>query len=295
MNVMPDSIKLSEGRGGLRRIQVATRLAEAEIYLQGAHVTHFQPHGRQPVLFMSAKSQFEAGKPIRGGVPICFPWFGPRQDGLPGGIHGFARLSEWRLTDAGEAADGTVELCFEFDAGTAAPELWKAGLQARYCVGIGRELRLTLHVRNATAAPVKFEEALHTYLAVGDVREASVDGLAGAACIDRLAPARDAKQGPEPIRITAETDRLYVGTRSTCTVHDPAWKRRIVVEKSGSDTTVVWNPWVAKAKAMPDFGDDEWPGMLCVETCNAGPNSVSLAAGESNCMGAVIRVESQSS
>lgn len=291
MKNMPLSVKLCEGRGGLRCVKVSTKLASAEVYLQGAHVTHFQPAGQPPVLFMSGKSWFEAGKPIRGGVPVCFPWFGPRKGGLPGSPHGFARLTEWQFTDAGEAADGTVELCFELDAAKAAPGLWNAGLTAHYCVSVGRELRMTLIVRNTSGAPVQFEEALHTYFAVSDVRNVSIEGLAGAVYQDHLLADKEITQGAEPIRITAETDRLYLNTRSTCIVHDPGWKRRIVVEKSGSDATVVWNPWIDKSIRMPDFGDEEWPGMLCIETCNAGPNSVTLAPGQSHTMMAGIRVE----
>lgn len=291
MKNMPESVRLSDGCGGLRCVRVSTKLAAAEVYLHGAHVTHFQPCGQPPVLFMSAKSWFAADKPIRGGVPICFPWFGPRKGGLPGSPHGFARLAEWQFTDAVEAGDGSVELRFELDAARTAPELWSAGLVAHYCVRIGRELRMTLNVQNTSGDPVEFEEALHTYLAVGDVRKVSIEGLGGATYEDHLAPQQNWIQGPEPIRITAETDRLYINTRSTCIVHDPAWKRRIVIEKAGSDTTVVWNPWIEKSIRMQDFGDDEWPDMLCIETCNAGPNSVTLAAGQSNSMTAIVRVE----
>lgn len=291
MKNMPDSIQWSEGRGGLRRVQISSRLAEAEIYLHGAHITHFQPRGRRPVLFMSGKSWFERDKPIRGGVPVCFPWFGPRPGGLPGLPHGYARLSEWRLTDVREAADGSVDLSFEFNSENVAPEWLLAGTIVRFDVGIGHELRMALTVRNDSAAPVRFEEALHTYLAVSDARNIGIEGLAGATCLDRLAPGQERTEGGEAIRIVAETDRLYVGTQATCVVHDPGWNRRIVVAKTGSNTTVVWNPWVAKAKAMPDFGDDEWPGMVCVETCNAGPNSVTLAAGETHEMTALLRVE----
>jgi D-hexose-6-phosphate mutarotase len=163
----------------------------------------------------------------------------------------------------------------------------------RYCVTVGDALALSLEVRNTTATPVRFEEALHTYLAVGDVREVGIAGLTGAEYLDKADGGKRKTQGSEPIRITAETDRLYLNTRATCTVTDPVWKRRLIIEKAGSDATVVWNPWIAKAKAMPDFGDDEWPQMLCIETGNCADHAITLPPGEAHTLQAIIRVESR--
>lgn len=290
MKQLPDTIRQTIGRGGLRRLEIETPSATAEIYLQGAHITQFQPRGHKPVLFMSAKSSFEAGKPIRGGVPICFPWFGPRTDGLPGAIHGFARLAEWRLSDVGEGSDGSVEICFEFTPGDANRREWNHAVTLRYCVAIGVALRTTLEVVNTGNKPVHYEEALHTYLAVSDVRNVGIEGLEGAMCQDRIVPENSGLQKAGPIRITAETDRIYNDTRATCIVTDPGFGRRLSVAKTGSDATVLWNPWIAKAKAMPDFGDDEWPGMLCIETCNVRSNSVTLPPGQSHAMTATVSV-----
>ena len=288
---LPDTVRIEVGRGGLRRVVVNTPLAEAEIYLHGAHVTHFQPRGQKPVLFMSGKSSFEAGKPIRGGVPICFPWFGPRQDGRPGPAHGFARLTEWEFTRAETANDGAVEIGFRFVSSKATLEQWDGDFELSYRVKVGGSLGLELRVRNTSGKPIRFEEALHTYLSVSDVRQVSIEGLAGTAYSDRVGMPHEEVEGAAPIRITAETDRIYRNTQATCVVHDPGWKRQLVVEKTGSDATVVWNPWIAKAKAMPDFGNDEWPAMLCIETCNVREQVVTIAPGQSHTMAAVIRPE----
>jgi glucose-6-phosphate 1-epimerase len=286
---LPDTVRIEAGRGGLRRVAINTPLAQAEIYLHGAHVTRFQPHGQKPMLFMSGKSWFEPGKPIRGGVPICFPWFGPRQDGRQGPAHGFARLVEWELTGAETASDGAVEIGFRFVSNAATREHWDGDFEMNYRVRVGAALGLELLVRNTSSQPIRIEEALHTYLAVSDVRQVSIEGLAGTTYSDRVGTPHTATEGTAPIRITAETDRVYMDTRSTCVVHDPGWLRRLVVEKTGSETSVVWNPWIAKAKAMPDFGDDEWPAMLCIETCNVRGHAVAIAPGQSHAMGAVIR------
>ena len=286
---LPDKVRIEAGRGGLRRVVVDAALANAEIYLQGAHVTHFQPCGQKPVLFMSGKSWFEAGKPIRGGVPICFPWFGPRQDGRQGPLHGFARLQEWELTGAETASDGTVEIGFRFVSNAATREQWDGDFEMNYRIRVGAALGLELRVRNVSSHPIRIEEALHTYLAVSDARQVSIEGLAGTTYSDRVGTPHTEAEGAAPIRITGETNRIYMNTRSTCIVHDPGWQRRLVVEKTGSETTVVWNPWTTQARAMPDFGDDEWPTMLCIETCNVREHAVTIVPGQSRAMGAVIR------
>lgn len=271
---IPGIVKFEEGPGGLIRAVVTNRHAEATIYLHGAHVATFQPRGHRPVLFMSAASCFAAGKPIRGGVPVIFPWFGPNPADAAAPAHGLVRLVDWELASVEEG-----RLVF----GTSA-----AGCRLTYRVTIGATLTLELEVRNIGNKTVNFEEALHTYFAASDCRHCSVTGLEGTAYQSKVGET----EGSAPIRFTRETDRLYLNTQATCVLHDPGWQRRIIVEKSGSDCTVVWNPWIAKAKAMPDFGDDEWLGMVCIEAVNARAFAVHLAPGNSHSLRQVIRVES---
>jgi D-hexose-6-phosphate mutarotase len=290
MQKLPDSVRMEKGQGDLPRLVIQTMQADAEIYLHGAHVTRFQPQGHKPVLFMSAKSLFEPGKPIRGGVPICFPWFGGRQDGQPGSPHGFARLVEWELVSAKQTSDN-VEIHLRLVSSDATRALWPGEFAADYRVRIGTTLGLELQVRNTGRQPLRIEEALHTYLAISEARQVSIEGLAGTTYLNTVAPPRTETQGATPIRITAETDRIYFNTQATCIAHDPGWQRQMVVKKTGSNATVVWNPWIAKAKAMPDFGDDEWPSMLCIETCNVRENAVIIAPGQSHTMGAHICLE----
>ena len=282
---------MEEGQGGLRRLVIQSAQAEAEIYLHGAHVTHFHPRGQKPVLFMSGKSMFEPGKPIRGGVPICFPWFGARQGGQPGPAHGFARLMEWELVSAEEASGGIVEVRLRLVSSEATRAMWDGEFEAEYHVRIGTALSLELRVKNIGSQSLRIEEALHTYLAVSDVKQVSIEGLASTTYLNTVAPPRTETEGAAPIRITAETDRIYLNTQATCVAHDPGWQRKLMVEKTNSNTTVVWNPWIAKAKAMPDFGDDEWPSMLCIETCNVREQAVTIGPGQSHAMSAVLRVE----
>jgi D-hexose-6-phosphate mutarotase len=290
MQKLPDSVRMEKGQGGLQRLVIRTPQAEAEIYLQGAHVTQFQPKGQKPVLFMSGKSWFEPGKPLRGGVPICFPWFGARQGGQPGSPHGFARLMEWELVSAEQTSNG-VEIHLRLVFSEATRALWAGEFVVDYRVRVGAALGLELQVRNTGSQPLRIEEALHTYLAVNDVRQVSIEGLAGVSYFTAVGAPRMETEGTAPIRVTAETDRVYLNTQSTCVAHDPGGQRRLVVEKTGSNATVVWNPWIAKAKAMPDFGDDEWPFMLCIETCNVRDNAITIAPGQSHTMGVVIHAD----
>jgi glucose-6-phosphate 1-epimerase len=291
MQKLPNEVRIDAGRGGLQRVLVETPQVEAEVYLHGAHVAHFQPRGQKPVLFMSEKSLFEPGKAIRGGVPICFPWFGARQDGRPGPAHGFARLLDWEFMGVTEADNKDVDVTFRLLSSAATRVEWDGDFEVQYRVRVGAQLGMELSVRNVSTKPIRIEEALHTYLSVSDVKQVSIEGLAGTTYSDRVGTPHTETEGVAPIRITAETDRIYMSTQSTCIVHDPGWQRRLIVEKSNSNTTVVWNPWIAKAKALTDFGDDEWPSMLCIETCNVHEFGITLAPDESHTMGAVIRGE----
>ena len=285
---LPASVRVHGG--SLPRMTVENTAGTAEIYFQGAHVTAWHPAGsRDPVLWMSRRAMLEPGKPIRGGVPICFPWFGAHPAHASAPAHGFARVREWRLVGAEDDASGGVTLTMELTGADLSPH-WPHSFRARHRITMGSALRLELDVHNPGDEPFTFEEALHSYFAVGEIRDASVEGLEDVEYVDKVGGLRRTRQGREPIRFTGETDRIYVDTRATCVVHDPRGRRRVAISKTGSDDTVVWNPWIAKARAMPDFEDDEWPGMVCVETANVGGGARTLAPGGSHTMTAVIEV-----
>jgi glucose-6-phosphate 1-epimerase len=270
--------------GGLPTLAIATPHGSAELYFHGAHLTAWHPAHSAPVLWMSRESRFEAETPIRGGVPICFPWFGalPTDPNAP--AHGYARLLEWALTDAIEPADGGV---------TVTMELTTAAVRTHYRVTVGPTLTLDLDVHNVGATPFTFEEALHSYVAVQDVRQVTITGTEHTAFLDKVAGFSRRTQDADPIRFTGETDRVYLNTHATCVIHDPGLRRSIAIHKQNSDTTVIWNPWIDKAHAMKDFGDDEWPEMVCVETCNVNVHARTLAPGERHTMTAIIEVSQQ--
>jgi len=284
-------LKFEAGSGGLMRAAVGGPLAEGHVYLHGAHVTHYRPAGQRPLLFLSERSQFAPGKAIRGGVPVIFPWFGARAGHPEAPDHGFARTREWALESVDPGSDGSVAVTLSLEADDVTRSTWPHEFKVRHRVVFGARLEMTLEVENRSGHPLDFEEALHTYLLVGDVGQASIAGLGGGGYIDKTDDMRRKTLAAGPLRLNGTTDRVFLNTRETCTVADPVLARRIVVEKAGSTSTVVWNPWHEKASTMADLGDDQWRSMLCVETANAADNAVHLAGGKRHTMRVVIGAE----
>ncbi len=270
-----EQIVFSQGTGGLPRIQIHTPLSDAEIYLQGAHVTHFQRKGEKPVLFMSDSSRFETGQPIRGGVPIIFPWFGARE-GKP--MHGFARNHVWELKQISINAEHAITLEFDLPPSPEAAEFPR--FSVRYLVTVGESLALQLKIVNESNQNFTLENCLHTYFVVGEISSVTVSGLKGGEYLDKVEGFARKKETAGQVSFSGETDRVYLSTRATTEIHDAKLRRRIIVEKEGSTSTVVWNPWIAKAKAMADFGDDEYLRMVCVESGNVSENKLVLAPGK---------------
>jgi glucose-6-phosphate 1-epimerase len=257
--------------------------------LQGAHITTWQPTGHQPVLFTSRKAEFAPGKPIRGGVPIVFPWFGARHDGKSGPSHGFARIQNWTLAFAALAGDD-LHLTFTLSPTTLSRSLGYDEFRLAYQLIIGRDLKLQLTVANEAAGSLVFEEALHTYYAVVDVHEANVTGLEGVTYLDKV-DNFEAKVQHGPVTFTGQTDRVYLDTAATCILHDSPGKRRIIVAKVNSNTTVVWNPWDSGAAKLPDLDPTEWHEFLAVETVNAAKDTITLGPGATHTMQTHISVE----
>ncbi len=288
-HALPGLVDLQHGHGGLIKVVVTTPAASADIYLHGAHVTHYQPTGQPPVLFLSKASKFELGKAIRGGIPICFPWFGGLEAQPAAPAHGFARTTGWALARTAANPDGTVTVELELARPEDPGSHWPHAFRATHAVTVGPELQVALTVHHVVGEPFLYEAALHTYLTVGDIKQVSVAGLENTPYLDKIKAGKEQPGDPAPIRFVGETDRVYLDTTATCVATDPVLNRSITVAKAGSASTVIWNPWINKAKAMADFGDDEWPGMLCVETANIGGSAVKLSRGQSHTMTATLR------
>ncbi len=286
---MPGVLDFDATALGLVRAKIRTPSAEATLYLQGAHLTDWQPVGQGPVLFTSGSSDFVSGKAIRGGIPVIFPWFANRE-GASGPAHGFARTQEWKLAFAAIAGDD-LHLTLTLGPTEMSRSLGYDRFRLAYTVSIGRRLGLQLAVANDSESPLNFEEALHSYFAVEDVREASIAGLEGTVYLDKVDGMRRKQQTDALIRFTGRRDEVHVNTASTCVLRDEAGGRSIRIEKSGSESTVVWNPWEELAATLPDMEPGGWQRMVCIETANIGENRITLAAGESHAMRVAMSVE----
>jgi len=267
-----------DGQGELPMIEISTPWSTAEIYLHGAQVTRFKKNEEPPLLFLSQCSRFLEGQPIRGGVPVIFPWFGPRE-GL--GQHGFARIKDWDLKAIVAAPDGSVSVRFrlpDYSEASAFPPF-----TAEYLVTVNQALTLQLITTNQSQdAEFTFENCLHTYFDVGDVTAIAISGLKGVSYLDKTASYLEKTETSNAIRIASEVDHTYQNTTGTVEILDPRLGRKIRVEKQNSASTVVWNPWIAKSRQMSDFGDEEYERMICVESGNVGCNSISLPPGGSS-------------
>jgi glucose-6-phosphate 1-epimerase len=269
----PGRVTFLDGHGGMPMLEVSTAWSTAEIYLHGAHVTQFRKKEEPPLLFMSQCSRFEAGQPIRGGIPVIFPWFGPREGS---GLHGFVRTKTWELKEVLPAADGSVSLRLRL------PDVSEAAtyprFAAEYLITVNEQLTLELIITNKSDSDdFQFETCLHTYFAVGDITAVSLAGLKGLTYLDKVPSFAKKTETGEALRISSEVDRVYLDATGTVEIRDARLGRVISVAKKNSASTVVWNPWIAKAQQMPDFGNEEYRTMVCVESGNVNSNKITLS------------------
>jgi glucose-6-phosphate 1-epimerase len=278
---------ITAGNNGLPRVSISGPAATAEVYLHGAHLTSWRPAGAEEVIFLSKQSQWAAGHAIRGGIPVCFPWFRNKVDDPKAPSHGFVRTKAWQLDSVEKFGDAVrVSLSTSSDEGTRA--WWPYDFQLQHRLTIGAELAQELVMTNTGSKPLRFEEALHTYYRVGGADTVRIRGLEGVAYLDNTDDNREKRQQGE-IAFTAQTDRAYVDTAHAVEIVDPVLRRRIGLEKQQSRTTVVWNPWSTGAQSLADLGD-EWRTMACVEASNIRAFAVHLEPGQQHSMQTLIKV-----
>jgi glucose-6-phosphate 1-epimerase len=241
-----------ETEHGLVRANISLGGMAGELYLQGAQVTAWQPPDERPVLFASPNAVFAPGKAIRGGIPIIFPWFGPnRHAAAAAPQHGFARTATWHLDAVESSGSASLTLTLSLGDNDVGSQFWPEPFHAIYSVTFARTLSLRLAVQNSSSHPITFEEALHSYFAVSDITAVAISGLARTTYIDKTQAGRRDRQPAALVTVGAETDRVYLDTAARCVIEDGGWRRRVVVEKNGAASTVVWNPWARKGPGWP--------------------------------------------
>jgi glucose-6-phosphate 1-epimerase len=285
---IPGIARVCEGDGGLTRVEITSPLAHGQIYVHGAHVTSWSPAGSDEVLFLSTKSRWEEGQAIRGGIPICFPWFRGKADDPHAPAHGFVRTRSWQLGSIVATSAGvTVSMFIESDAQTR--QWWPGEFRLEHRATFGSELNLELVCTNIGRAPLRFEEALHTYNRVADIDTVRLQGLGGTSFLDNTDSNKEKTQLGD-VTISSQTDNAFINIQKTVDLLDPKMRRRIRLQKANSSTTVVWNPWQEGASKLRDLGEGEWRQFLCVEASNVLDGAVSLGPAQEHTISAVLSV-----
>lgn len=286
-------VRFVRDESGLDYIEIDNAHAKAKVALQGAHVMSWQPKSQQqPVLWLSSNARYLQGRSIRGGIPICWPWFGAHPTDGTLCPHGFARVMPWQLIDAETIKYGATRLVLQM----LEPEESKRQLTYPYLltltITIGDTLHMDLATTNKADHPFMVGEALHTYFQVSDVASVYIQGLEDTLYADKVRNYERRVESSD-VRFNGEFDRVYLNTNADCIIHDAGFNRKIRIAKSGSQSTIIWNPWEEKASQMADMGaPGEWRKMICVETANALENSVIISPNRTHVMSVEYGVES---
>ena len=274
-------LQICAGTGGLPLITIDNEHARAGICAYAGQVLSYQPDDHPyDLLFVSERANFQPGKAIKGGIPVCWPWFGPDPEGLGRPDHGFVRARQWQLLVTESMVDGATRVRLGTKDDEASRALWPHPFSLEIEVTVGATLDVALISRNTGDTPVTLTQALHAYFKIGDVRQAQVLGLAGYDYIDKVGETAERTQSG-PINFDGPVNRIYLDTADELIIDDPSLDRRIRIEREGSRSAVVWNPWIEQSRAMGDFGDEEYLRMVCVETTNAAKDAVQVAPGDS--------------
>ena len=288
-HAIPKIAQIAEPFPNMQAVRITTGSCNATMHLHGAHITSWRPAGSEEIIFVSSKARYVDGQAIRGGIPICFPWFRGKSDDPKAPAHGFVRTKSWNLESIKSQGED-VAVTMSTGSDDATKKWWPHEFRASLRVTFGRTLKLEFTVENAGTSEARYEEALHTYYLVGDIASARVQGLDGASYLDNTDSNREKKQVGE-VGISKATDSAYVNNESELEVIDPVLRRRIHIRKENSQTTVIWNPWKEAAEKMSDMGADEWKKMLCVEGANILSNAIKLNAGENHTTTVTMSVE----
>jgi glucose-6-phosphate 1-epimerase len=287
---IPEHVMFREDAGGMTVVEVKNSYSTATIALQGAHVLSWSPVDGHPVIWLSDDARFLPGKSIRGGVPVCWPWFGAHKTESSFPAHGFARTMMWSVVETRTLGNGETRLVFRLVQDENTRDMWPYATPLECRITVGKTLDIDLVTSNTGNVPVVIGDALHTYFNVADVRQVSIYGLEGCPYLDKLDSFKR-KQQSGAVKIDQEVDRIYLESEQDCIIEDPGFARRIKISKRGSHSTVVWNPWAKTAASMGDLGENGYLNMVCVETANAAYDIVTIAPGDEHHLWSRYQVE----
>lgn len=271
-------------------ITVSNKYADADICLYGAHITNFRPHRTMEVLWLSPESYFEEGKPIRGGIPVCFPWFGQHKTDPSLPLHGFGRLMYWDVLETRSLPAGETFVKLQLCSSEKTKPYWNHDFCAEIEIVVGKTLTATLKVTNTSAEVFEYGCALHSYISLSAIQNISIYGLQNTSYYNQLEPGEAVQETPT-LEITKPETRHYLNTEADCIIYDKVFNRNIRVAKTGSKVTTVWNPGEEACAKIDDMPDDAFHIFVCVEAVNAFNDMVTLAPGESHETSAIIGLD----
>ncbi len=288
---IPSQLKVVEGKGGFPVVEVNNKRAKAKISVYSAQVLSFQPDGEtEDLLFVSENAYYQTGKATKGGIPICWPWFGPDPDGLGRASHGFVRNRMWSLLSAEETPDGETKVRLGVTADEETLEIWPHRFELVMEILVGTQLRVTLITQNTGDEAFSITQAFHAYFTIGDVTQVRVLGLEDKTYLDK-ANGGAAKTQSGAIAISEETDRIYMDVPPELVIDDEALGRRIHISTTGSHTAIVWNPWKEISMKMADLEEQDYQRFICVETANAENEVIEISPSDDYRLQAVYTVE----
>ncbi|WP_292979943.1 D-hexose-6-phosphate mutarotase [Nitrosomonas sp.] len=286
-----EQVIFSAGDGGLPFVHVKSDKASALISIYAGQVLAYRSKGAQDdLLFLSQQAYYQTGKAIKGGVPVCWPWFGPDPEGKGRPAHGFMRNRMWNVVETAVTAAGDIRIVLGVTDTEETQSIWPRAFDLKLEITIGDTLNLELVTRNSGTQPCTITQAFHTYFSVGDIRQTYVSGLENTRYIDKVDDNLEKNQ-IGAVTVDAEVDRIYQSVGSNLVIHDAAHKRRILITSRGNRTAVVWNPWAKISAEMADLQDDDYLHFICVETTNAATDRVHIQPGSEFRLVANYRIE----
>lgn len=288
---IPGHLTFTAGNGGLPMIRIDNGQAKALISVYSGQVLSFQPAAEPTdLMFLSEKAYYAPGKAIKGGVPICWPWFGPDPEGLGRPSHGFVRNRLWNVVNTSTTTDGATQVILGLKDTEETRAIWPQAFELAIAITVSHSLRVELITRNLGDKSFPLTQALHTYFQVGDINHVQVLGLENTQYQDKVDSGIEKTQ-IGAVTIAGEVDRIYLNVTKELVIDDASLNRRIRIKSAGSKSAVVWNPWAKISASMADLDDSDYQRLICVETTNAATDIVEVPAGGEFRLEAVYSVE----
>ncbi len=287
-----NKLSIIEGKGSFPLIKIDNEYANASISIYGAQVLSYKQKSKpkntnnsgtqdRDLLFVSELANFEQGKAIKGGIPICWPWFGKDPENADRQMHGFARNMLWKLEETAQLDTGETRVILSLNDSEETHKLWPHNFTLTLTIEIGSSLKLSLKTANTDNKAFKITQALHTYFSIADISQTQLVGLDGVSYLDKVTDADQPKEQEGVITINEEVDRIYIDAPSQLTLLDTDSEHKVAIRSNGSNTTVVWNPWIDISKKSSDLSDDAYLRFICVETANAAKDVIAIEPNKS--------------